>query len=343
MPASRRQTAHHKPVLYASQWPAVLQKHGSVTRQRLWFELLSMGPRMNLYGEQLLTGCLSLGPQSSSACTSPRPPLLDQQLSVARSGTMGRKLDLSGLTEDEAEHVLKVVQRDMKLRKKEEDRLRGGQCHPRPLSEHATAPKAATSSPLRRRTSRFSTADRRTHGSSSVFTRVPSPRSFNRANGAYAKSDSYPLFHRTMAPVEERSRSGYCWAITALTRVRPLVAAGCHTATPQPASSEQSPARAHRRTVSVLLQRTWATVAECSRSGYCCDPSSYSYRAVEASVRALPSIDGLSPSCSTGPGPQRAVSVLSYRTWATVAECYCCDPSGYSYRASEASVALYPH
>lgn len=37
---------------------------------------------------------------------------------------MGRKLDLSGLTDGEAEHVLKVVQRDMKLRKKEEDRLR---------------------------------------------------------------------------------------------------------------------------------------------------------------------------------------------------------------------------
>ncbi|XP_046879885.1 rab effector MyRIP [Hypomesus transpacificus] len=36
---------------------------------------------------------------------------------------MRRKLDLSGLTDDEAEHVLKVVQRDMKLRKKEEDRL----------------------------------------------------------------------------------------------------------------------------------------------------------------------------------------------------------------------------
>ncbi|XP_055086233.1 rab effector MyRIP isoform X2 [Periophthalmus magnuspinnatus] len=36
---------------------------------------------------------------------------------------MGRKLDLSGLTDDEAEHVLRVVQRDMKLRKKEEDRL----------------------------------------------------------------------------------------------------------------------------------------------------------------------------------------------------------------------------
>lgn len=37
---------------------------------------------------------------------------------------MGRKLDLSGLSDDEAEHVLQVVQRDMKLRKKEEERLR---------------------------------------------------------------------------------------------------------------------------------------------------------------------------------------------------------------------------
>ncbi|XP_018612303.1 rab effector MyRIP isoform X2 [Scleropages formosus] len=36
---------------------------------------------------------------------------------------MGRKLDLSGLTDDEAEHVLQVVKRDMKLRKKEEERL----------------------------------------------------------------------------------------------------------------------------------------------------------------------------------------------------------------------------
>ncbi|XP_069366964.1 rab effector MyRIP isoform X1 [Paralichthys olivaceus] len=36
---------------------------------------------------------------------------------------MGRKLDLSGLTDNEAEHVLQVVQRDMTLRKKEEKRL----------------------------------------------------------------------------------------------------------------------------------------------------------------------------------------------------------------------------
>ncbi|XP_072566826.1 rab effector MyRIP isoform X1 [Paramormyrops kingsleyae] len=37
---------------------------------------------------------------------------------------MGRKLDLSGLTHKEAEHVLQVVKRDMMLRKKEEKRLR---------------------------------------------------------------------------------------------------------------------------------------------------------------------------------------------------------------------------
>ncbi|KAK7159296.1 hypothetical protein R3I94_005584 [Phoxinus phoxinus] len=36
---------------------------------------------------------------------------------------MGRKLDLSGLTEVEAEHVMQVVQRDMQLRKTEETRL----------------------------------------------------------------------------------------------------------------------------------------------------------------------------------------------------------------------------
>ncbi|XP_003477045.1 rab effector MyRIP isoform X2 [Cavia porcellus] len=36
---------------------------------------------------------------------------------------MGRKLDLSGLTDDETEHVLQVVQRDFTLRKKEEERL----------------------------------------------------------------------------------------------------------------------------------------------------------------------------------------------------------------------------
>ncbi|XP_041824563.1 rab effector MyRIP isoform X2 [Melanotaenia boesemani] len=67
-----------------------------------------------------------LGLRSSSACASPLPPpCLDQQqkLGVAKAGKMGRKLDLSGLTDDEAEHVLKVVQRDMKLRKKEEERL----------------------------------------------------------------------------------------------------------------------------------------------------------------------------------------------------------------------------
>ncbi|OWK02590.1 hypothetical protein Celaphus_00010273 [Cervus elaphus hippelaphus] len=42
--------------------------------------------------------------------------------------TQLRKLDLSGLTDDETEHVLQVVQRDFNLRKKEEERLR----HSRP-------------------------------------------------------------------------------------------------------------------------------------------------------------------------------------------------------------------
>uniref|UniRef100_A0A3B4A381 RabBD domain-containing protein n=1 Tax=Periophthalmus magnuspinnatus TaxID=409849 RepID=A0A3B4A381_9GOBI len=36
---------------------------------------------------------------------------------------MGRKLDLSGLSDLEAAHVLQVVQRDMRLRKREEERL----------------------------------------------------------------------------------------------------------------------------------------------------------------------------------------------------------------------------
>ncbi|XP_029462313.1 melanophilin isoform X2 [Rhinatrema bivittatum] len=41
---------------------------------------------------------------------------------------MGRKLDLSKLTEEEAQHVLTVVQRDFDLRKKEEDRLEDLKC-----------------------------------------------------------------------------------------------------------------------------------------------------------------------------------------------------------------------
>lgn len=47
---------------------------------------------------------------------------------------MGRKLDLSGLTDNEAEHVLEVVKRDMKLRKKEEERLRWALLTPPPGS-----------------------------------------------------------------------------------------------------------------------------------------------------------------------------------------------------------------
>uniref|UniRef100_A0A2I3HDC6 Melanophilin n=1 Tax=Nomascus leucogenys TaxID=61853 RepID=A0A2I3HDC6_NOMLE len=38
---------------------------------------------------------------------------------------MGKKLDLSKLTDEEAQHVLKVVQRDFDLRRKEEERLEG--------------------------------------------------------------------------------------------------------------------------------------------------------------------------------------------------------------------------
>lgn len=36
---------------------------------------------------------------------------------------MDKKLDLSKLTDDEAKHVLEVIQRDFELRKKEEARL----------------------------------------------------------------------------------------------------------------------------------------------------------------------------------------------------------------------------
>lgn len=69
---------------------------------------------------------LRVVPASAPRAAVPTPFLLldQQQVSVARPGAMGRKLDLSGLTDDEADHVLKVVQRDMKLRKKEEERLR---------------------------------------------------------------------------------------------------------------------------------------------------------------------------------------------------------------------------
>lgn len=38
-------------------------------------------------------------------------------------GSTGKKLDLTKLTDAEAEHVWTVVQRDFDLRKKEEDRL----------------------------------------------------------------------------------------------------------------------------------------------------------------------------------------------------------------------------
>ncbi|XP_071290378.1 melanophilin isoform X2 [Agelaius tricolor] len=45
-----------------------------------------------------------------------------------RRGAMGRKLDLSKLTDEEAKHVWEVVQRDFDLRKKEEERLEELKC-----------------------------------------------------------------------------------------------------------------------------------------------------------------------------------------------------------------------
>lgn len=45
------------------------------------------------------------------------------RLAILPGGTTGKKLDLSKLTDEEAQHVWAVVQRDFDLRKKEEDRL----------------------------------------------------------------------------------------------------------------------------------------------------------------------------------------------------------------------------
>lgn len=53
-----------------------------------------------------------------SACQS---PVL--KLPVMPLTAVGKTLDLSKLTDDEAQHVWAVVQRDFDLRKKEEDRL----------------------------------------------------------------------------------------------------------------------------------------------------------------------------------------------------------------------------
>ncbi|KAI5092220.1 rab effector MyRIP [Silurus meridionalis] len=66
-------------------------------------------------------------PTSKTSSSSPSPPSANSSsisTDVVDIFEMGRKIDLSGLTNDEAEHVLRVVRRDMKLRKKEEDRLR---------------------------------------------------------------------------------------------------------------------------------------------------------------------------------------------------------------------------
>ncbi|XP_058696299.1 melanophilin isoform X3 [Poecile atricapillus] len=63
-----------------------------------------------------------------------RPRVRDRALGVATNGIgsrhdeMGRKLDLSKLTDEEAKHVWEVVQRDFDLRKKEEERLEELKC-----------------------------------------------------------------------------------------------------------------------------------------------------------------------------------------------------------------------
>lgn len=49
------------------------------------------------------------------------------QLHIMPATTAGKNLDLSKLTDDEAQHVWAVVQRDFDLRKKEEDRLGWGE------------------------------------------------------------------------------------------------------------------------------------------------------------------------------------------------------------------------
>lgn len=53
------------------------------------------------------------------AVNGPRAPKVTMMPTTA----VGKKLDLSTLTEEEAQHVFQVVQRDFDLRKKEEDRL----------------------------------------------------------------------------------------------------------------------------------------------------------------------------------------------------------------------------
>lgn len=45
------------------------------------------------------------------------------RFTIMPGSTAGKKLDLSKLTDEEAQHVWEVVQRDFDLRKKEEDRL----------------------------------------------------------------------------------------------------------------------------------------------------------------------------------------------------------------------------
>lgn len=50
-------------------------------------------------------------------------PRMSFRVAILPGGTTGKNLDLSKLTDEEAQHVWAVVQRDFDLRKKEEDRL----------------------------------------------------------------------------------------------------------------------------------------------------------------------------------------------------------------------------
>lgn len=44
-------------------------------------------------------------------------------MQARQEAVMGKKLDLSKLTDEEAEHIWAVVQRDFDLRRREEERL----------------------------------------------------------------------------------------------------------------------------------------------------------------------------------------------------------------------------
>ncbi|KAK0147200.1 Melanophilin [Merluccius polli] len=63
--------------------------------------------------------CNTLSSPNQAAPSAGQPP----RSTMMPGGALGKKLDLSKLTDEEAKHVWDVVQRDFDLRKKEEDRL----------------------------------------------------------------------------------------------------------------------------------------------------------------------------------------------------------------------------